>query len=506
LPDATAATSESHYGLVAADDPQAALIGRDILSAGGSAADAAVAMYFTMAVTLPSKAGLAGGGVCLAFSPADRRTEALDFLPRAPALVPADAERPSAVPGNPRGFYALQARYGRLRWAELLAPAEALARFGHPVSRGLAADIRPVELPLGSDPVLRQVFARPGASALVGEGDRLVQLDLAGVIARLRTEGPNEFYAGPFATEFAEAARRAGGSLEPGDLAEFRPVWRVPVVVTEQDMAAHFPPPPPEAGAIASQIWAFLGEDNRYAEAPEDQRDHLLAEATRRAFAEADAKGGAGAQDLVSRERAERVMSGYRPERTSVAGAADSALRLANPTAASLVAVDASGAAVACTVTMNALFGTGRMVEGTGLILAAAPGAGGRGATMLSPMLVTDENGRSFSFAAAASGGLAAPPALIGVAARTLILEEPLADAIARPRLVSVPEGSRVVIETRMRQAGMEALRRRGHTPAIAASLGQVIAVGCADGLPDSSPDCAGAADPRGHGLALTNP
>ncbi len=117
-------------GGVVADEPRAAQIGRDILAAGGSAADAATAMYFAMAVTLPSRASLGGGGVCLVFDPRTRDAQTLEFLARPPARIPPEADRPTAVPGNVRGFYSLQARYGRLRWSQVLVAAENLARFG----------------------------------------------------------------------------------------------------------------------------------------------------------------------------------------------------------------------------------------------------------------------------------------------------------------------------------------------------------------------------------------
>ena len=135
---------EGFLGGVAADEPRAALIGRDVLSAGGSAADAATAVYFALAVTLPSSASLGGGGVCLVHDTPSARTEAIRFLARRPADVPPGTARPSAVPGNPRGFFALHSKYGVLRWEQVVAPAEGLARFGTPVSRALARDLKQV--------------------------------------------------------------------------------------------------------------------------------------------------------------------------------------------------------------------------------------------------------------------------------------------------------------------------------------------------------------------------
>ena len=78
---------EGFFGGVAADEPKAALVGREVLASGGSAADAVTAMYFAMSVTLPSQASLGGGGVCVAYDSENLEVRALDFLARPPPLL-----------------------------------------------------------------------------------------------------------------------------------------------------------------------------------------------------------------------------------------------------------------------------------------------------------------------------------------------------------------------------------------------------------------------------------
>ena len=108
---------QGFLGGVVADEPRAALLGREALSLGGNAADAAVAVGFALTVTLPSRASLGAGGACLAYSP-DKKSvnggvpEAVVFLPHPPASVGTNADRPAAVPMLARGLYLLQARYG----------------------------------------------------------------------------------------------------------------------------------------------------------------------------------------------------------------------------------------------------------------------------------------------------------------------------------------------------------------------------------------------------------
>ncbi|NJO67826.1 MAG: hypothetical protein HC826_02695 [Rhodospirillales bacterium] len=155
-------------------------------------------------------------------------------------------------------------------------------------------------------------------------------------------------------------------------------------------------------------------------------------------------------------------------------------------------------------MTLNSLFGTGRIAPGTGIFLASLPGTGGRGATMLAPMLVTDDGTRQFYYASTASGGVAAPQALIRVAAEALLIGRPLAEAMASARIVALPESANLLVETRMSAGEAAALRQRGYTLTTVPSIAQVNAIHCAEGLRNDEGGCVAVTDPRGFGLAVT--
>ena len=178
---------QGFLGGAVADEPRAALAAREILSAGGNAADAAVALGFALSVTLPSRAALGGGGACLTYS-ADKKSanqgvpEAVMFTPvrrgqprrqRRPAGRGADAGT---------GLYLLHARSGHLPFEGLIVPAEQLARFGTPASRALVRDIALVAGPLLADPNARAVFSQNGTP--LAEGQTLLQPDLASTLVR----------------------------------------------------------------------------------------------------------------------------------------------------------------------------------------------------------------------------------------------------------------------------------------------------------------------------------
>ena len=503
-PPGTIGSVEGFAGAAAADEPRAVLIARDVLGAGGSAADAAVALYFALAVTMPSTAGLGGGGVCVVHDRAAKRTLALDFLPRAAP------EGGVALPGNVRGMALLHARYGRLAWAELVIPAERLARFGTPVSRALARELATAEGKLLVDPETRRIFTGTDGR-LLDEGDGLRQVELATTLGQIRQKGAGVFYAGPLAQTLAEAARSIGVPLTVEALRATMPELHDTVQVAFGNHNVHFAPPPAAGGLVAAQLFAMMAESPRFADVAAEPWPHLLVEASKRAFAERSRwmrSDGSSAEpwgELVSAAHAGRLMQSYDDDRATPPTAFEPPpiARPENPWAAGFVVVDADGGAVACNVTLNDLFGSGRMAPGTGILLAPAPNEQGAGAVSLGPMIMANAPTGEFYYAAAGSGGPTAPTALIAVFLRSVVAGEPLETAMRVPRLHHNGAPDVVFHEADAAPTTLAALTRRGHGLRETGILGRVNAIWCADALPRSPRSCQAQTDPRGSGLAI---
>ncbi|MFN3077726.1 MAG: gamma-glutamyltransferase [Alphaproteobacteria bacterium] len=423
-------------GAVTADEPRAALVARDVLSAGGSAADAAVALAFTMTVTNPAAGGLGGGGVCVIHDHDAKRTEALEFYPGSQPPPPpgATVRHPVAVPGLPRGLYALHAKYGRLRWESLLIPAEHLARFGDSVSRSLAYELTTSGAVLKADPQTRRIFQRADGGPLA-EGDAIVHLDLAGTLSRLRVHGPGDLYAGTTSRELTAAVASVGGSMTREALRDYAPRWVPTLEVPFGNDSAHFAPPP-AAGDRAGLMWAMLTTDDltQSQEAPE-ARARLLTE-TEALSTSLAGNGGEAAlpwSDRIAPSRIRQVLSAPRP------GPLPSReKKAAVPSVSGFAIADRDGSMVACQLTMNAPFGTGILAPGTGMLLAAPlMERNGYGAT---PMLVVKRHVNEVVMAATTSGRGAATAPMLEIAVRTLLDRQFLPRAMAAPR----PADSRI--------------------------------------------------------------
>ena len=502
---------EGDVGGVSADEPRAALVARSILGSQGNAADAAVALYFTTAVTFPASASLGAGGACLVFDSEARTVEALSFPATPPSAMTDATALKIAIPGAVRGMFALHARYGTLPWSQLLAPAEQAARLGHPMSRALATDLARVAGPLFNNPDIAAVFGREDGSPL-GEGDMLVQLDLSSVISQLRIRGPGGFYSGALARQLADSVSAAGGAMTIDDMRGYKPVWRETLQIPLGDDVLHTMGPPLPGGISLFQMWRMLTVDDRYVEAAPDERRHLMAEASMRAFADRGAwlmsdTGAAGAADgdaLIDDGHIGELMASYAADRHTPANqlAPPPAKHRESPSGTSLAVVDGNGNAVACSFTLNNFFGRGWMAPGTGIIMAAAKPSASSTLSALAPVMLVNQNSGNFIFAAAASGGAAAPSALVEVLVRTLIDGEPLVDAVAAPRLYHRGRPDVAIVEPDEPAASLDDLRRRGHLVAQAPEIGRVNAVYCRGGMQGNAAGCSVSADRRGHGLA----
>jgi len=485
---------EGFFGAAAGDEPNAVLAARDVLVAGGNATDAAVAYYFAAAVTYPAAVSLGAGGVCVVYDAEVNKAEALEFLsPLAPSHQ--DDRRPVAVPALPRGLYALHSRYGWLRFGQLVTPAEALARFGHRVSRSLASDIALAGPALQAEADLAALLGGKG------EGADLTQLDLAATLTQIRTRGVGEFYTGGLGRRLVEGARAAGTDLDFAALEAYAPAWRATADLPVGFDIAHAAPPPATGGAAALAAFAMIDAAGG---PPADGADrlHLTIEAGLRALAERGAwQGGDGAAAL-DLERLGTLMAGFRADAaTNPASLPNPPVAVReNPTAAGFAAADRFGDAVACVVTLNNLFGSARIAQGTGVLLGAARRVA---SPSLTPIIVANHNAREVQFVGAASGGVAAPTVMAGVLAGLFQGGLGLAEAVRQPRAVPLGEPNLVVPEPEVDAATREALARRGHSLTEPYGIGRINAIHCAEGLRNRPDTCVAVSDGRGFGLAV---
>lgn len=431
-----------YIGNVVADEPVAALAGRDVLARGGNAADAAAAVGLALAVTLPSRASLGGGGACLAYKPGGNRTpEAFLFVPVGGSGAAGVASgRPASVPMTARGLFLMQARYGSVAFDDVVKPAARLARSGITVSRALAEDVAAVRSPLLADPGARAIFA-PGGTPIAA-GDQLLQPDLAYTLDRLALAGVGDLYTGLLWQQFADGAAAAGGGLTRADIRNSVPLQTSPLLVADTGATGGsarvaFLPPPADGG--------------------------LGAAATFRAI-EAGGEGGSVANAVVGAWRAGHPGGG------SDTAEAQSLLdnpqgqgsgRLGRlPASTAFTVVDRNGGAVACALTMDNLFGTGRVAGQTGIVLAASPSR--FPLPLLAASIAWNPNAGSFRAAVAGSGQNDAAAAVGAATVRAL----------------------------------------RGEPTSPLTETGRVNAIVCPHGLPGDHSACVATTDPRGSGLA----
>lgn len=493
---------EGFAGVVAGDEPRAVVIGRDVLGNGGTAADAAVAMYFAMSVTMPSRVSLGGGGVCVAFDGGDRAAQAIEFLPRA-------ASSGGMVPSGMRAMAVLHARYGAIRWEELISPAETLARFGHAVSRAFAMDIAAGQGLIRANPDLQEIFSAK-SGRLAETGDRIVQGELSTVLSGIRQQGAAYLHGGPFTRRLADASTAVGMPLTPEDIRAQLPRLVDAVEVPVGNYVGFFAPPRATGGVVAAQIWGMLSEVRDFTNARPDERLHLFAETALRAYAaraqwlQADGTSREPLADLVSRARLKSMLTDYDSNRhTPASSFSPPPARVSSQAySAGFVVADQWRNAVACSFTMNRLFGSGRVAQGTGILLAAPPRSPNDGSTSQIAAVVGNVHTGDVLFAGTAGDGPMGETALVRVMLETVAGERDLDEALALPRVHHGGAPDEVLYETRLDAASVDALRRRGHALRAVPALGHVNAFHCPQGLHANPDTCRVGHDPRGFSLA----
>jgi len=450
---------------VATANPLASAAGYAILTAGGSAVDAAIAVQMVLTLVEPQSSGIGGGAFLMHFD--GRDTEAFDGRETAPAgadenlFIKADG-RPMAfheaavggravgVPGTLRMLEMAHARHGKLPWAALFAPAIRLADDGFAISPRLHTLLK-TDAYLKQDPVAAAYFyTADGQPRAVGA--TLRNPELAAVLRRIAAEGARALYTGELAQAVVDKVRRSAnpGRLTMSDLASYRAQQRVPLCSDYRAAGARtyrlcgFPPPGSGALAIA-QILGLLERTNAAARKPVDSRIdahwmHLYTEAARLALADraqyvADpefvaAPGGNWATLLAPAYLAERArLIGDRRMKAIRSGTPTAE----EPTAAPMLeqaeygtsqisVIDGYGNALAMTGSIEDAFGARLMVRGfllnneltdfsfvradrSGAPIANRVQPGKRPRSSMSPTLVFDKESGEVMLSSGSSGG-----------------------------------------------------------------------------------------------------
>ncbi|MCE8441539.1 gamma-glutamyltransferase, partial [Rhodovulum sulfidophilum] len=282
---------ETDRGVVAAQHRQAAEAGAEALRAGGDAVDAAIACSFVLGVLEPWMSGPAGGGAALHWRADTGRAHALNFGMRAPAslriedfplsgeglagdLFPWDrvvedrnvlGAKAVAVPALVDGLEAAHRRWGRLPWAELVAPAIAAARRGLAIDWYAALIIASATRDLACDADAAALFLTDGQwprsfSWAADSDDRLDQSRMADSLDILAREGAKALHGGDLGAALARDVRDKGGYLGLDDLAGNRARFETPLAVPYRDALFHVMPGLTAGPTFARAMEGLAGE------------------------------------------------------------------------------------------------------------------------------------------------------------------------------------------------------------------------------------------------------
>jgi gamma-glutamyltranspeptidase/glutathione hydrolase len=533
-------------GMVSSQNAHATEVGAQVLADGGNAVDAAVAVGFALAVTLPRAGNLGGGGFMLVHDAATGETVAIDYRERAPrgashdmfldADGNVDPERArfshlsAGVPGTVAGLWRAHQDYGKLPWKRVIEPAIGLARDGFEVTYDLAGLLGARRERLCRFEAACRYFYKPGGESYE-PGERLIQADLADTLEAIAEQGPDVFYRGDIAKKIVAEMERGGGLIDAESLAAYEPVIREPARGNYRGYEVLTMPPPSSGGISIVQMLNIL-ENFPMAEFGSGSADavHALAEAARLAYADRSKHIGdpdyydVPAEWLMSKAYAKQLaatidMKRARPS-SEVAPGAPSAYE--SPDTTHFSVIDREGNVVSNTTTLNFSYGSGIAVSGAGFLLnnemddfsakAGVPNAygllgaeanqidsGKRPLSSMTPTIVLDD-GRAW-FATGSPGGGRIITTVLQMVVNVIDHGMNIAEAEAAPRMHHQWLPDVLQLESGFSPDTIRILEARGHEIAATQwSMGSLQTVAWKDGV------FRGSSDPRRPNAASIAP
>ncbi|MCS6124215.1 gamma-glutamyltransferase [Shewanella baltica] len=390
---ATAQPVWAKHGMVASQETLASRTGVEILKQGGNAVDAAVAVAFSLAVTLPRAGNIGGGGFMLVHIAKENKTIAIDYREMAPSKAKKDifldengdaVEKLSrehglavGVPGTVMGMSLALEKYGTMTLAQVAAPAIKMAQEGISVTPDLAESLAGLKRRMTQWPTTAAIFYKADGSDYQVD-DILKQPELAHSLSLIAEKGTKGFYEGETATKLINAVKDAGGIMTLDDLKNYKVVEREPVRGEYRGYEVVSMPPPSSGGVHIIEMLNVLQQF------PIDklghntaQTIHLMAETMKHAYADRSEYLGdpdfykVPVKALISKDYAQKIASQIAMNKTTPSAEIKPG-KLApyeSDQTTHFSVVDKWGNAVSNTYTLNFSYGSGLVAKGTGILL-----------------------------------------------------------------------------------------------------------------------------------------
>ena len=391
-------------GMVVSQNYLSSDIGIEILNKGGNAVDAAVAVGFSLAVTLPRAGNLGGGGFMLVYIKEKEEIFYIDYRSASPLnanlekifnlintsdipyeTVPDDFDenkfdildigyKASAVPGTVAGLLAAHANFGKLPLLDILEPVIAQARDGIEVSYDLHKAIESTPRLL-EDKESRRIFFKDGQP--VKENFILKLPDLANTLSLISKHGRDGFYKGETAQKIVQSMQKNGGLISIDDFSKYKVYIREPIISNYRNNKV-FTAGPPSGGGItlltALNILSYY-DLSKY-KSNSTITYHLLSEALRRGHNNRSSEVGdpnfynVPVEKLLSKKRTKELAKTISFKKASKASQVKP-LNILNESrdTTHYSIIDSDGNAVSNTYTLGASFGSGVTIPGTGILM-----------------------------------------------------------------------------------------------------------------------------------------
>jgi len=524
-------------GMVASQEKLASEVGATILRKGGNAVDAAVAVGFALAVTLPRAGNIGGGGFMLVHMSESSTTIAIDYREVAPKAAHKDlfldedgnvdtlkAQRSylsAGVPGTVAGLTHALKLYGTMTLPQVMEPAIKLAEAGFPVGYDLAHSLQENRTHFERSPAALKAFFKPLGGAYQ-QGEILQQKDLAQTLKQIAQQGPDIFYKGAPAEAIVRDIKKGGGLIGLEDMAAYKPVMRPVLTGSYNGYTIATMPPPSSGGVHLIQMLNILEDYPLKSWGHNSARSiHFMAEAMRLAYADRSKYLGDPAftqvpvKGLTSKDYAKKLAEKIKAHRTTpskTVGPSNPLPYESNETTHFSV-MDKYGNAVTNTYTLNFSYGSGHMVAGTGILLnnemddfAAKPGvpnaygllggdansieAGKRPLSSMTPVIVLNKDGTPY-FVTGSPGGSRIITTVLQTILNVLTHDMDIATAGIVPRVHHQWWPDELRIEEGISPDTVRLLQKMGHEVTRRPAMGSVQSVMYKDGV------FMGATDPR---------